>query len=111
MHLSELMTTTPQNLAERQLEALSAHAIGILKALIESIKVKNFKDVPLTFFSPAGDGYGRDNYCINFAYNKDETMDIAELMEKLELLRLLCAEKPKTQQMLQIPSKSPKTTG
>lgn len=87
MNLHELMSTTPESLAEKQRNALEAHIIRRLTLAIEHVKSRKYTDLKaLTFSSPAGDGYGMDNDCIDFAWDPKDCADILQAYNRLEQL-------------------------
>lgn len=88
MELSKIMETTPETLARVQYDALQKHVISILQlALINVSNHKGVGDTP-TFYSPAGDGMGMDNTCIDFAYKSGtDGLDFADVCSELMRLR------------------------
>ena len=98
IELSELMNTTPQELASLQHDALKKHTLEVLNIITNIIKNEQYDSLMkdenrLLEFSPAGDSYGNDNYYINFSYMKDELMDIKEIVEELRDLKKTSKEK------------------
>ena len=82
--LKELMTIDPANLAQKQHVALKAHAISVLKAVIEAIEKNQYGKIEdMCEYSPAGDGMGCENHYINFAFDGAE-LDILELVHMLK---------------------------
>jgi len=78
---------TIQALAEKQKKELKRLAIERLekvKQLIQNEELKELKE--MIRFSPAGDGYGCDNYFIDFGSEGDrgdvDINDVIELMEE-----------------------------
>lgn len=85
MNLSELLSTTPEDLAVKQLEALKADTIARLVSVAELIKEENYGGIEaLCGYSRSGDGYGDDNHYINFHCG-----DIMETIEQLKRLSKL----------------------
>ena len=84
-NLNEILSTTPQTLAELQRVRLEQHVVTILKQTITAIKDKRYSKIP-TGNSPAGDGWGCDNTFINFSWDQEERdiMDIIIMLEKLD---------------------------
>ena len=69
MNLNELLKTTPESLARTQINALKEHVLNILEEFHVAIKEERFDDAKkMTFESPSGDAYGRDDTCINFSW-------------------------------------------
>lgn len=93
MKLHELLETTPENLAMRQRDALIDHAVSILDTIRERIRSGCFDLDDMLFHSPAGDGYGENNDCINFNFTgvPGAVMDIRELVGRLRSLDDICA--------------------
>lgn len=93
MELKELMQTSVENLAEKQHDKLKQHVLNIINKLELYIDNEQYDKVEdMTFSSPAGDGYGLDNNCINFDYgNKNQyregILDIMEVVEDLQNLK------------------------
>lgn len=89
MHLQELMSTQPEELAEKQHKHLKDHVIGTLKKAVMLIEDENYSEIDnMLFHSPAGDGYGFDNDCIDFRISGvSEPMDIGEVTDWLKKLK------------------------
>lgn len=91
MDLSKLMETSPEKLAELQYNELKAFAIKILENVLGHLKQEHFEIIrnEYLFDSPAGDGYGSDNECINFTYNREQIgdLDIGDIIDELEGLK------------------------
>lgn len=76
------------NIRKAKYQAMKEHIISVLdkvKFIIEKGRYDDLEDI--IFFSPEGDGYGSENYCINFAWRDDEDMDIKEAVTILEELK------------------------
>lgn len=86
-NVNDIMSIDAHTLAQTQFKALQSHALEIVDKLKLAIEKCDLDLVPI-FESPAGDGYGKDNLCINFSYNEEE-MDINDLMNKLAELKLM----------------------
>jgi hypothetical protein len=83
--IAEIMSLSVETLAERQLAAYKRHVITVLKEVTVLIEQDKYADVRCkTFLSPAGDGYGCENSCINFGW--DTEMDIMAACETLAYL-------------------------
>ncbi len=92
MDLKTLLSTTPESLAQAQHDALQAHVLQVLDYWVRAIKDRKYGDdeIPATFASPAGDSYGLDNVCIDFAPPGVTTdMDISDVLTRLEELNKL----------------------
>lgn len=86
--MTNIMDLTVENLASEQLQYLKEHSIETLNKIIEYIQNDDFKSVEkMLIYSPAGDGYGEDNYYINFAYKEGMEMDINDLIGTLKYLK------------------------
>ena len=84
MDVKTIMEIDVDNLKQKQLEALKNHTINILETIIDHIQLSEFDEVRNYLdFSPAGDGYGKDNYFINFAYTEDDEMDLGDMLDKM----------------------------
>lgn len=95
MKLKDLMETTPETLAARQRDALIEHVVARLDAVRDGIKKGSFSSVyEILFDSPAGDGYGSDNRCINFDYSGSDhgVLDIGEIVNEIDRLNDLCGD-------------------
>lgn len=85
--IQALMSTTVENLAETQFNALRAHAIQKLSTLMRAIDTGDWQDAKAMLFeSPAGDEMGTDNKCLNMAYVPGGVMDLGEIVDELERL-------------------------
>ena len=76
------------NIRKAKYQAMKEHIISVLdkvKFIIEKGRYDDLEDI--IFFSPEGDGYGSENYCINFAWRDNEDMDIKEVVTILEELK------------------------
>ena len=81
------MNVSVENLAQKQYEFLLAHGIEILETVITNIKLGKYNEVrDMLAYSPSGDGYGEDDYYINFAYDPGNEMDIEVYIKMLERL-------------------------
>lgn len=91
MDLQELLQTSPENLAEKQMVALKNATIQRLYDIINYIKKNDFESVNgLMSYSPAGDGMGTDrNYiCFeDFLGESREGYDLSDVMDRLIELR------------------------
>lgn len=90
--LKQLMAATPESIAKLQYEALQVHVLQVLNRIETAVMAADYESVwAATFLSPARDGYGMDNSCINFTYIEGEgnVMDIGDVCNRLEELRIL----------------------
>lgn len=85
MNLRELLDSTPETLAEMQHKALKQFVIGKLESIINDIKAEHYYIEDKLFYSPAGDGYGCDNHCIDFSESGFD--DIKEVVTRLRYLK------------------------
>lgn len=75
------------NLQEEQLKELKRHTVEVLHKIAVAVEKEDFKAIKDNMqFSPAGDGYGDENHFIDFSWS-GPTMDIGEIVEKMESLR------------------------
>lgn len=98
MNINELLSTTPENLADKQFNAVKEHAIQILEKVISHLKKDEFEEVKsMTNFSPSGDGMGCDNSFIDFKLNSDDKdgTDICQVIDILKSLNEIKGKKRK----------------
>lgn len=82
-----IMDISVENLKEKQYEFLKGHTLNILEGIIDDLKNDKFDDIKKKMkFSPAGDGYGSDNFYINFSYN-ETSMDLLDIIDAMEELK------------------------
>lgn len=82
-----IMDINIENLKEKQYEFLKGHTLNILEGIIDDLKNDKFDDIKKKMkFSPVGDGYGSDNFYINFSYN-ETFMDLFDIVNKIEELK------------------------
>lgn len=91
LELADLLTIDTTTLRQRQADALKQHVIEKLEKVINLMKLGQLDKVKEeTAFSPAGDGWGVDNYFINFGISelgeKWEYLDIVEICNKIQAL-------------------------
>ena len=83
----EIMKVSIDNLAQKQLEFLKEHNINVLKNIISLIEEENFEKInKFVANSPAGDGYGEDNYYIDFSY-EGSCKDVMEAFGEMEYIK------------------------
>lgn len=87
--LEELMDTRVDDLAKRQHDALKQHTLAILDKATKAIMREDYNAaIGMLFVSPAGDGYGLDNQCINFSFKSgDHITDFGEIVITLTALK------------------------
>lgn len=86
MDATEIFKLDVRNLAAEQHKALDAHVKNIIKQVIDIIVEERYDDIKkLCNWSPAGDGYGLDNYYVNFGLNDN---DIPERLRKLDIVQV-----------------------
>jgi hypothetical protein len=97
MDLKTIMNTTPEALAKLQYKELKSFVLERLNEIVQLIKDDKYEKLDeFLFNSPAGDGYGMDNMCINFSYDALENrVDISEIVEKLTYLKSIMNRKSK----------------
>jgi len=86
--IKELLSINPDTLKNEQYLELKNHAKSILTRIIGLLDSDRLDDIE-SFMqeSPAGDGYGLDNYYINFNFSDSEYGDDIEcLLNKLKSL-------------------------
>lgn len=92
----DIMELSVDNLAEKQLEFLKQHATNILINVNKLIQEEKFDVITkdIVVYSGSGDGYGDDNYYINFAYDGGY-LDIYEIVDMMRRLRKVIDERRK----------------
>ena len=85
----EILEVSPENLAEKQYQALLNHGVGILEKMIKHLKKGEFDLAKsMTNYSPAGDCMGTDKSFIDFDFTgENEGDDIQDLITKLKSLK------------------------
>ncbi len=87
MNLKELMKTTPETLAATQRKALLDHVKVVLKDFYEALEAGDFAAARSALFdSPSRDGHGRDDACIDFAYDGEGPFGAGDVVCALERL-------------------------
>jgi len=85
--IANIMKLDVVNLKERQKLTLKKHCLKVLKLVSNCIENDRFDELEsMLFSSPAGDGYGCDNMCIQFGWD-DLDYDISEIVDKLKELQ------------------------
>lgn len=90
--IKELLTTTPETLAQRQHKALLQETKATLGRLISCLDKGDYKAAAdMLANSPAGDGHGCDNSCISFDHVLEPACqgcaaDIGDVISRLESL-------------------------
>lgn len=87
MKLSELMATSPETLAELQLNSLKKHVVKTLMHVVGMIENEDFEPLQRELiYSPAGDEMGTDSYHIDFCYDHKDK-DLCDLLYLLSSLQ------------------------
>lgn len=90
--VKELLTTTPETLASRQHKALLAETTDTFGRLVSCLARGDYKAATdMLANSPAGDGHGCDNSCIDFSHLLEPacqgcSADIGDVIARLEAL-------------------------
>lgn len=87
--VKQLLEINADNLKQRQFEALKQHGIDLLLHIVDLLRKNDFEGIrKFTFYSPAGDGMGSDNNCLDFDWSGDhEGTDIDSYLDYLEGLQ------------------------
>ena len=87
MDTNFIMNLDIENLKEKKHKILTEHTINILQTIITHLRNKNYSEIEeMLFLSPAGDGYGTDNYVIDFSYNEKSEKDLHDILTELNAL-------------------------
>lgn len=87
MNIEEIMRIDVINLKMVQHEALKNHVIEKLKEVEKLVMQERYSELQdILAYSPAGDGYGKDNYFINFGYDGNEK-DLCDVLDILKGLK------------------------
>jgi len=92
MEIKKLLETTPETLAARQREALLREVQSTFSKLVTHLQKKEWdKAEAMLAGSPAGDGMGCDNMCVNFNHVMDSSVqgcftDIGDIVARLRTL-------------------------
>lgn len=85
--IKDLMQLTPETLAAQQEKALVGFATGLLTIISNHLKKGEYDQIGKYLTeSPSGDGYGCDNYYIDFS-ESGAGEDIGAIVSHLILLR------------------------
>ncbi len=94
MDLKKLLSTTPETLAREQYDALTAAVVSRLGKLAGRVQRGELEEASAVLFnSPAGDGHGCENACIDFSEMLERcgvdgcTTDIGDVLGKLHDLK------------------------
>lgn len=83
-----LMEVSIQDLAKKKHDAFKAHVLSILSEVTKLVQECKYDEVKNYLGeSPAGDDHGCDNSFINFHWDEQLIMDIADAVELLSNLR------------------------
>lgn len=93
--LKEIMDINPDDLKLQQANAMKRYVLGKLDELrdhIENDRINAARE--MLEFSPAGDGYGSDNYYLDLDYtgNRQEGFDLYDAMDVMEELETVKME-------------------
>ena len=82
----------PQQISKIQYEKMKLHLLEKIETIRKLINQEASGEELRTqlFFSPAGDGMGCDNYCIDFGWDNhgmNEEMDLKEALDTLRYLK------------------------
>jgi hypothetical protein len=83
--LKEIMTKEhcPKEIARNKAEVYVNFCVHKLREIADLIEDYDFDEInEYLFFSPAGDGNGEDNECIDFGYTKSR--DIADAIKEIK---------------------------
>ena len=85
--MTHILDTDINKLKQDQKKALKEHIISVFEDIKRMMMDDNIKgiDDKYIIFSGGGDGWGEDNYFINFSWNKN-VMDIADVLNMLSEL-------------------------
>ena len=87
MDTNFIMNLDIENLKEKKHKILTEHTINILQTIITHLRNKNYSEIEeMLFLSPAGDGYGTDNYVVDFSYNEKSEKDLHDILTELNAL-------------------------
>lgn len=87
MELNDILNLDIENLSNKQYDALKRHTIQKLEEVIGYLKLDDLQGVyNMLQFSPDGDGWGSENYFIDFSY-KEDSMDLNDILEIMAKLR------------------------
>ena len=88
MSLEELLNLNIQNLTDAKYEALKKHTINKLNNVINLLEKDELQKIAfLLSYSDAGDGWGNENYFINFGYNDTDILDLGEILIQMASLK------------------------
>ena len=88
--IAEIMNQeyNPRKVAENKYEAYKKYILEIIEDVKECVEDLDLELLEkISFDSYAGDGYGDNNSCINFAYEENDKKDLHEALEYLIWLR------------------------
>lgn len=94
MSLEEILSIDPENIKQKQHDALKGFVVNRLKEITEIIENEEYDKVnPYLNHSPAGDGYGTDKDFIDFSISEKQRennygIDISEVIDKLKGLKI-----------------------
>lgn len=86
--LDDLLNIDIESLADAQYNALKKHVINKLNLIIELLEKDDLQGVAnLLKFSADGDGWGSENYFIDFSYNDRYNRDLGDILEQMARLK------------------------
>lgn len=98
LNIKQLLSTTPETLAEQQREALLREVQSTFSRLVTHLQKDEFQHATgMLGTSPAGDGYGCDNRCVNFDHvmERIDRACFADIGDVIDKLKSLSAHAPK----------------
>lgn len=79
---------SPKDIAKKKYEAYRKYVLQVLDNVKQEIERESFSNIEKHLFeSPAGDGYGLDNHCIDFGTNTAR-MDLYDACQMLQFYKL-----------------------
>jgi hypothetical protein len=83
-----IMDIDVNNLKQKQYIYLKQHTKNILENILKDLEADDLISIQnYLVFSPDGDGWGKENYFINFSYKDNEEMDLQEIINKMKELK------------------------
>jgi hypothetical protein len=83
-----IMDIDVNNLKQKQYDYLKNHAINILAEIIDNLEHDQLQAIQYKLkFSSSGDGWGQENYYINFGYKELDYLDLHDIITKMAELK------------------------